>query len=126
MALDPVGAADDEDRVVENLQGAFGLGGEIDMSRGVKQGEAHVAVIEDRLFGKNRNAPVAFQGVVIEKGVAVIDPAELTEVTGAVHQRLGQGRFTGVDMRKNADSDFFHTITSCFHSDSIIPYFIKK
>jgi hypothetical protein len=40
VSLHPVRAADDQHRIIQHLQGALGLGGEIHMARGIQQAEA--------------------------------------------------------------------------------------
>ena len=115
MALHAVGAADDEHGVVKHLQGAFGLGGKIDVSGRVEQIEDGVAVVEHSLLGKNGDAALALQRVGVQKGVLVVNAAELADVARAVHHGFAQGGFARVHMRQYADGYSFHALTSvCF------------
>ena len=77
VALHAVRTADDKYRVVEHLQGALGLGGEVHVPRGVEQGEFGVFESEHRLLGENGDPALALQAEVVEKGVFVVDSAEL-------------------------------------------------
>ena len=70
VALDAVGGADDQDGVVQHLQGAFHLGGEIHVTGGVQQGDDLGGQGEDGLFGEDSDAPLPLQGEGVQKGGA--------------------------------------------------------
>ena len=77
VALDAVGAADNQHGVVQHGQGALHLGGEVHMPRGVQQGEDGVPPGELRLLGEDGDAPLPLLGVGVQKGVPVVHPAQL-------------------------------------------------
>ena len=83
VALHAVGGADHQHRVVQHLQGALGLGGEIHMAGGVQQSDVRAARRQQRLLGKNGDAARLFQRVGIQKGVLVVHAAQLADGTGA-------------------------------------------
>ena len=82
------------------------------MTGRVEQIIPRVVAREHRLLGKNGDAAVTFERIGIQKGIAVIDSAELLQVAGAIEQRLRQGGFAGVHMRQNADCGLFHDMPS--------------
>ena len=98
MRLHAVRAADDEHGVVEHLQGALGFGGKIDMAGRVQQGDRSVRQGKDGLLGKDGDAALPFEREGIEKGVAVIDAAQLFYRAGLVQHRLGKRGFARVNM----------------------------
>ena len=65
MGLHAVGAADDQHGAVQHRHDALGLGGKVHMAGGVHQGDGAVLRFQQRLFGKNGDAPCAFQRVGI-------------------------------------------------------------
>ena len=65
MGLHAVGAADDQHGAVQHRHDALGLGGKVHMAGGVHQGDGAVRRFQQRLFGKNGDAPCAFQRVGI-------------------------------------------------------------
>ena len=111
VALHTVGGADHQHRVVQHLQGALGLGGEIHMAGGVQQGDVRAARRQQRLLGKNGDAARLFQRVGIQKGVLVVHAAQLADGTGAVEHGLREGGLAGVHMGQDAQNDLF---AGCF------------
>ena len=89
VALHPVGAADDQHRRVQHLQGALHLGGEVHMAGGVQQGEAHARRVQHRLLGEDGDAPGAFLCVGVQKGVAVIHPPQTAGDARLIEQGFG-------------------------------------
>ena len=108
MSLHAVGTADDQDSVIQHLEGAFHLGGKVYVARGIQQGQFRIRKPHNGLFGEYGNAPCPFQGMGIQKGVPVIHPARGTDGAGAVEQCLAQCRFSSVHMCKDADGQLFH------------------
>ena len=98
VGLHPVDTADDQDRVIQNLQDPLCLRGEIHVTRGVQQGQLPVGKGKMGLTGKNRNAPFPLQRVEIHGGVAVIHPAGTPQQTAPVEHCLRQGGFACVHM----------------------------
>ena len=98
VALDPVRPADDQDGIVQHLQGPLHLGGKIHMPRGVQQGDPGIPLVKNRLLGKNRDAPAPFQAVGVQECVLVIHPAQTPDAARPVEQGLGQGGFARVHM----------------------------
>ena len=102
VGLHAVSAADDQHRIVQHLQGPLGLGGKIHVARRVQQGQHRFLGVaaggqrENRLFGKNRNAPGPLLGVGVQKGVPVVHPAQLAQRPCPVQKPFGQGGFAAV------------------------------
>ena len=84
MALHAVAAADDEHRVIEDGERAFHLGRKVDMAGGIEQRELGCSGGEHGLLGKNGDAALTLERVGIEKGVAVVDAAELSQRAGSI------------------------------------------
>ena len=105
MALDACRAADHQNGAVQHVQCPLHLCREIHVARGIQQsGMETTRQIQHRLFGKDGDASLAFQMEGIEKGVAVIYPAQHPDGAGDIQHSLGKGGFAGVDMGKNADA----------------------
>ena len=102
VALDAVGAADDQHCIIEHLQGALGLGGKVHMAGGIQQGEVGVSCRQQGLFGKDGDAARLFQRVGVEKGVLVVHAAQFPDGTGAVEHGFGKGGLAGVHMGEDA------------------------
>ena len=101
LALDAVGAADDQHSVVEHLQRALRLGGKVHMAGGVQQGDIRTSRFQQGLLGKDGDATRLFQRVGVEEGIFVIHPAQLADAARAVEHRLGEGGLAGVYMGKD-------------------------
>ena len=122
VALHPVCARDDQNGIVQHLQGALRLGGKVHMAGGVQQRDAgflqrHAAVAARRqrelgLFGKDGDAPRPLQRVGVQKGVPVVHPPQLADHPGAKEQCLRQGRLAAVNVGQNADDQSFHNSLS--------------
>ena len=110
MALDAVGAADDQDGVVHHLQSALGLGGKVHMAGGVQQRQLGAGQFQHRLLGKDRDAPRPLQRVGVEKGVPMVHPPQFAQRPRAVEHRLAQGRFARIDVRRYANDQPFHPV----------------
>ena len=122
MALQPVGAADHQHCVVQHLEGALHLAGKVHMSRGVQQGEGGVGEIQQRLLGKNRDAPLFFQGVSVQKGVPVVHPAQFADAAAAVEQPLRKGGFAGVHMGQQPHADALFLPCLFCHKAALLLY----
>ena len=103
VGLDPVHAADDQDGIVQHRQGPLHLGGKVHMARGVQQRHLHVPQRQLRLAEKNGNAPLPLQQMAVHGSTAVVHPAQLPQLTGAVEHGLGQGGLSRVHMGGDAD-----------------------
>ena len=98
MALDPVGAADHQHRIVQHLDRPLGLRRKIHMAGGVQPGNLGIPCAEQSLFGKNRDAPGPLQAVGVQEGIPVIHPPQLADGAGAVEHGLRKGGFARVHM----------------------------
>ena len=114
VRLYAVGAADNQNGVVQHLQRALHLRRKIHMPRRVQQGRLQRPVGKNGLLGENRNAPLPFQRMVVQTGIAVIHAAGLFQFSGQIEHGLGQGGLSGVHMSQNPDDCFFHGV---LHSD---------
>ena len=100
MRLNAVGAADDQDRAVQNGHGALGLGGEIHVPRRVYQRHGQVLRLKARLLGKDGNAPLTLQIMGIQKRIPMVNPSQRASCPGAVQQCFAQGGLPRIHMGK--------------------------
>ena len=101
MALHPVGAADDQDTIIQHREGALHLGGKIHMAGGIQQADLQLFIPQNGHLGKDGNAPGTFQLVGIQQGIPVIHPPQAAQFPKPVEQPLRQGRFARVHMGQN-------------------------
>ena len=98
VGLHAVGAADDQHGAVQHRHDALGLGGKVHMAGGVHQRDGAVLRFQQRLFGKNGDAPCAFQRVGIQKRVLMIDPPQGAPRPGFIEHRLAERGLPRVHM----------------------------
>ena len=108
MGLHAVGAADDQHGAVQHRHDALGLGGKVHMAGGVHQRDGAVLCFQQRLFGKNGDAPCAFQRVGIQKRVLMIDPPQGAPRPGFIEHRLAERGLPRVHMSEQPNT------TGCF------------
>ena len=72
MSLNPISSADDQYRIVKNLQCPLHLRRKVHMTRRVEECHKSIAQRKDRLLRKDRDAPGAFKREGIKKGVTVV------------------------------------------------------
>ena len=108
MALDAVGAADDQNGIVHHLQGPLRLGGKVHVPRGVQQGQLGLRQPQQRLLGKDGDAPGPLQRVGVQKSVPMVHPAQLAQHPRPIEHRLAQGGFARVHMGQYANDQPFH------------------
>ena len=77
MALDAVGAADDQDGVIQHLERPLHFRGEVHVARGVQQCHRPFPQGEHRLLGEDGDAPLPLQVVGVQEGVLVVHPSQL-------------------------------------------------
>lgn len=108
VALHAVRAAHNEDRRIEYRERALRFAGEIHMARRIENGYGAVFPCEPRLLREDRDAALALLRVSVEKSVRMVDAAQTPKRAGGIEKRLGEGRFPGVHVRKNADAQRGH------------------
>ena len=108
MALHAVRAAHNEDRRIEHRERALRFAGKVHMARRIEKGYGAVFPCELRLLGKDRDAALALLRVSVEKSVRMVDAAQTPKRAGGIEKRLGERRFPGVHVRKNADAQRGH------------------
>ena len=120
VGLDAVGAADHQNGVVQHRQGALHLGGEVHMARGVQQRHLQIPDGQLRLAGKDGDAPLPLQQMAVHGGAAVVHPAQLPQLAGAVEHGLGQGGFARVHMGGDADDHPAGLVAVCIHMQNLL------
>ena len=71
MALDAIGAADDQHSIVKHLQSALRLGGKVHMAGGVQQGDIRTSRFQQGLLGK-MVIPRAFSSVSVSRKASLL------------------------------------------------------
>ena len=89
MPLHPIGTGDHQNCVVKHMQHTFGFGRKIHMPRRVQQGQSQITMLHQCLMRENRDASRLFQRIRIQKGIAMVNAAQLANLTSAIQQRLG-------------------------------------
>ena len=108
MPLDAVVRTHDEHRVVEGLQRALRLGGEIDMAGRIEHHEMHARPVEMRLLGKDRDTALALHGIGIEMRVALVHAPLPTDGARAVEHGFRQRGLARVDVGDETDDGMGH------------------
>ena len=73
------------------------------MTGRIQKRHGKLLCLKARLLGEDRNAAASLQSEVIQKGVAVVDPTELFQLSGAVEQGFGERRLACVNLREDTD-----------------------
>ena len=108
VALHAVCAAHNEDRRIEHRERALRFAGKVHMARRIEKGYGAVFPCEPRLLGKDRDAALTLLRVSVEKSVRMVDAAQTPKRAGGIEKRLGERRFPGVHVCKNADAQRGH------------------
>ena len=111
VGLDPVGGGDHQDGVVQHLEGALHLRGEVHVAGGVQEGHRHPLRLEQGLFGEDGDPPGPLQVVGVQVGVPVVHPPQGGDGPGGVQQGLGEGGLPRVHVGQDADDQLFHGIS---------------
>ena len=84
VGLHAVCAADNQYGAIQNGKGAFSLGGQVCVTRGIHQGDLQRGGFQNRLLGKNGDTPLAFQVMGIQECIPVIHPSQGAFCAGAI------------------------------------------
>ena len=114
MGLHAVGAADDQHGAVQHRHDSLCFGGKVHMAGGVHQRDGAVLRFQQRLFGKNSDAPCAFQRVGIQKRVLMIDPPQGAPRPGFVEHRLAERGLPRVHMGQQSGAQGLFYIVRLF------------
>ena len=103
LGLHALDRADHEHGGVQNGQGAFDLGDEVTVPRGVDEVDQHTLGLEGRNRGPDGDAALALERHGVGLGGAGVDRADVVDHTRVVEQAFGQGGLTGVDVRQDPE-----------------------
>ena len=84
VALHPVGAAHDQYGRIQHLQRALGLSRKVDMPRRIQQRKGSIPIGKFSLLGQNGDAARTFQGIGVQKGVAMVHTSQLAHRPGPI------------------------------------------
>ena len=104
MPLHAVRAADDQNDVVQHLERALHLRRKIHMARRIQKGNIHLFCMQDRLLGKDGDAPLPLQLIRVQIGISVIHPAQSADITALVEERLRERCLSRVHMSHQAQT----------------------
>ena len=107
MALNAVGPTDDQHRRIQYLKRPLHLRRKVHMARGIEKGHFPVPQGQPCLFGEDCDSSGSLQLIVIEKGIAVVDPADFSDAAPKIENALRQRCLSRIHMGKNAQCQFF-------------------
>ena len=108
VALDPVGAADDQHGAFQHLKGALHLGGEVRVAWGVHQDQFFLLPQgQQGLLGEDGDAPLPLQLVGVQIGVPVVHPAKAAQLAPGIEQGLVQSGLARVHVGHHAHAYVF-------------------
>ena len=107
VPLNAVCAADNQNGVIQHLEGALHLAGEVHMARCVQQGQVQAVQRQAGLFGENGDAPLPLLSVGVQKGVPVVHPSQAAQLAALIEQRLRQGGLARIHMGKQTSTNAF-------------------
>ena len=105
VGLDTVGAADNENSIVQHTQGALGFRGKINVTRGIQKSNLRITKRKPCLFGKDGDSSGPLQSMGIKKAISVINSPHLFDLTGKIKKPFGKGGFTGIHMGQKPQND---------------------
>ncbi len=103
LRLDPGDAVEHRDGAVEHPQRTLHLVGEVDVAGGVDQVDPVPVPVAAHRGGEDGDAAVAFLGVEVGDGRAVVDLAALVGGAGEVEHPFGDGGLAGVHVGEDAE-----------------------
>jgi hypothetical protein len=103
LRLDPIDGREDHHGAVEDAQAALDLDGEIDVARRVDEVQLVIAPVEHRRRGGDGDAALALLGHPVHLGVALVDLADLVDLSGVEEEALGDRRLARVDVGDDAN-----------------------
>ena len=112
MALDAVVGPHHENRVVEGLQRALRLGGEVHVAGRVHEHEVGVAPVKGGAGRENRDAALALHGVGVEVRVAAVHAAGVANGARDGEHGLRERGLARVDVRQKSHDRLSHASTS--------------
>ena len=122
MRLDPVGATDDQNGVIQHLEGALRLCGEVYVSGGVQKGHGQRASLQTGLFGEDGDPPGPFQAVGIQKSILMIHPAQPLQLPSLIQHGFREGGFPCVHMGQKTYTNmlFWRILWQMVHSGHLL------
>ena len=112
MGLYAIQCIDDHHCIVQHLKHPLHFCGEIHMSRCIQQGNACILPVKDCLLGINRDTAILFLCIIIQKGISMVHPSQLTNTPGHIQQTFRQRCFAGIHMCQHSDIYIVHHFTS--------------
>ena len=103
LGLDPFDGREDDDRAVEDSERAFDLGGEIDVAGSVDDVDRHVFPVTGDRGGDDGDPALTFLLKIIGGGRSFVDLSHAADFAGVIKDAFGRRRFSGVDVRDDAD-----------------------
>ncbi len=103
LRLDALHGGQQQHRAVQDLQGAFDLGDEVGVPRGVDEVDLGVACRERGDRRTDGDPALPLDRAVVRPGVTGVDAAEPVDRARVEQQPLGETGLTGVDVGQNPD-----------------------
>ena len=103
LGFDSFAGGEDDDSAVEDAEGAFDFGGEIDVTGRVDEIECVSFPVEGYGGGLNGDTAFLFFGIVVGNGRTLIDHSDFVYEVGIEEHSFRNGGLTRIDMGNDAD-----------------------
>ncbi|OPZ92057.1 MAG: hypothetical protein BWY73_00939 [candidate division TA06 bacterium ADurb.Bin417] len=103
LGFHPAHGAEDADRAVQDPQGTLHLHGEINVSRGVDDGDLVVEPVEGNGGRSDGDTPFPLLGHPVGHGRTLVHVAQAVNLATVIEHPLGGGGLPGVDVGDDAD-----------------------
>ena len=112
VGLHSIGAADDQNRAVQNLHGSLRLRGKVHMTRCVHQRNPAMGGFQQGLLGENGDAPGPFQRMGVKERILMVYPPQHPAGSRRIQKGLAQRRLSRVHMGQQSSTTWrlFHFI----------------
>ena len=101
--MNPLHRGDDQNRSVQNGQGAIHLRYEVGVAGRVDQVDLQISDREGNYRGAYRDSPLSLEVVAVGAGVAGVDTAQIRDGPVLEQQTLRQACLAGVHVSEHAD-----------------------
>jgi hypothetical protein len=103
LGFDSFASGENHDSAVEDAEGAFDFGGEVDVTGRVDEIESVTFPLKGDAGGLNGDTAFLFFGIEVCRGGALIDSSDFVSEVGVEEHSFGNGGFSCVDMGDDAD-----------------------
>ena len=107
MSLYAISAADDQDRVIQYLQGPFHLRRKVHMPRSIQKCHFLFSQFYLSLFGKDCDSPLPFQVIGVQKCILMVHTPWFSDTARQIQDTLSQCCLAGIHMGQQTHTHMF-------------------